>query len=121
MLFKKRLTEENLVGIWKHSLLPSWGVITITNKDGHKENKTFNNYHVEIFNFKSNGAFTFGEYTNNGPFFEDKGLWRLSEDKARIELSYDNGETISIDIRNFDGRSFITTSALGNDFMFTKE
>lgn len=121
MLFKKRLTEENLVGIWKHPILASWGSISITNKDGHNEDKTFNNYHFEIFNFKSNGVFTFGEYTNNGPLFESTGYWRLSSDKTRIELSYENGEAGSIDIRNFDGKTFITTSVLGNDFKFTKE
>lgn len=121
MLFKKRLTEKNLVGIWKHPLLASWGNIDVTDKDGNSRVNSFQNYHNEIFNFKPDGTFTFGEYGQNGPMYEAKGWWNLSADKTRIELSYENGEASSIDIRNFDGKSFITTSALGNNFKFTKE
>ena len=121
MLFKKRLTKENLVGVWKHQLLASWGNISITNKDGHTEEKPFNNYNYEVINFKHDGSFTFGEYGQSGPLYEVKGWWTLSVDKTRIEFSYQNGEKGSIDIRDFDGNSFITTSIQGNDFKYIRQ
>ncbi len=121
MLFKKRLNEENLIGIWKHPILASWGSISITSKDGTNTDQPFHDYHDEIFNFKADRTFTVGEYGKGGALYEARGTWRLSADKRRIEFLYDNGESISIDIREFDGRSFITTSIQGNDFKFTKE
>ena len=45
----------------------------------------------------------------------------MSTDKKNIVFSYEDGETSSIDIREFDGTSFITTSREGNDFKFTKK
>ena len=53
--------------------------------------------------------------------YEVEGKWKLIEDKKRLEFSFDNGQTSSIDIREFDGNSFVTTSREGNDFKYTKE
>ena len=64
--------------------------------------------------------FVFGEY-GQSPLYEVEGRWELTEDKQRLVFSFDNGETSSIDIREFDGNSFVTTSKEGNDFKYTKE
>jgi hypothetical protein len=69
---------------------------------------------------KNDGTFVFGEYGNT-PLYEVEGRWNLSDDNERIMFSYDNGETSSIDIREFDGNSFVTTSREGNNFKYTKE
>lgn len=121
LFFKKELSEKNLVGVWKHPLIGTRGNIEIVSSEGTKQNHSFINYHFEIFNFKSDKTFTFGEYTSSGPLYEVQGRWRLSSDKKNIELSYDNGETSLFDIRKFDGKSFVTTSIQGNDFLYTKE
>lgn len=122
MLFKKKLTEKNLVGVWKHPILASWGSIEISGgKTTPSQSKPFQNYNIEIFTFRENGTFTFGEYTKSGPLYEGCGRWALSYDKTSIIFTYDNGETNRIDIREFNGDSFITTSIQGNDFKFTKE
>lgn len=119
--FNKKINEKTIVGVWKHPLMGSGGNIEIVSKDGTKQNQSFVNYHFEIFNLKSDKTFTFGEYTRNGALYEVQGHWRLSSDNKNLELSYDNGETSRIDIRKFDGKSFVTTSIQGNDFLFTKE
>lgn len=111
LLFGKKLSEENLIGTWKHPLLASW--VNINGSPSY-------NYHDEIFVFKADKTFTFGEYGKSGALFEEKGTWKLSIDKTKIELTYESGEHSSIDIRKFNGSSFITTSIQGNDFVFKK-
>ena len=110
--FKKKLSEEGLIGIWKHSIQAS--IIRLN------EN-VFANYNNEIFKFNANRTFTFGEYSRNGPLYEVKGTWRLNIDKTRIELFFDDGQANSIDIRDYDGKTFITTSMEGNNFTYIKE
>ena len=105
-------TKEQLVGTWKHTFVAS--SVNINNGEPITQN------HSEIFRFKSDGTFVFGEY-GDSPLFEVEGKWQLSEDKKYLVLSYDNGETVRIDIRDFDGNSFVTTSMQGNDFQFIKE
>lgn len=104
-------SKEKLVGKWVHPMYV--GGIEINGK-------TTPIYNNEIFVFKSDGTFVFGEYDGAKPLFEVEGSWVLSKDKKKIVLIYDDGETSSIDIRQFDGKSFVTTSMQGNDFKFTK-
>ena len=66
-------------------------------------------------------TFSFGEYGKSRPLYEVKGRWRLSNDGKFIELFYEDGEKSSIDIRDFKGNSFITTSTQGKDFKFIKD
>ena len=104
-------SKEQLIGTWKHPI--SVGSVKVDN-----ESTTVYNY--EIFKFKGDGTFVFGEY-GQSPLYEVEGRWELTEDKQRLVFSFDNGETSSIDIREFDGNSFVTTSKEGNDFKYTKE
>jgi hypothetical protein len=106
-------SKDQLVGTWKHPI--QVGAISIN--EGEEVSPVYNN---EIFKFNEDGTFVFGEY-GDSPLYEVEGNWELSSDKKRIEFSYESGETSSIDIREFDGTSFITTSREGNDFKFTKE
>jgi hypothetical protein len=110
--FSKKLSEEGLIGIWKHPI--GGGKVTANGKE------VFNIYTYEIFHFNANRTFTFGEY-GYSTLYEVKGTWRLSNDKARIELFFDDGESNCIDIRDYDGKTFITTSREGNNFKYTKE
>lgn len=104
-------SEEQLIGTWKHPI--QVGSI-IENGD------TIPVYNNEIFQFKGDGTFVFGEY-GASPLYEANGHWELSEDKTHLLFSFDDGQTSSIDIREFDGSTFITTSREGNDFKYTKE
>ena len=117
MLFKKTPSETQLVGVWKHRILASWASIEVNSRRIDLPN----NYNEEIFNFRPDGSFTFGEYSGSGPLYEVRGYWRLSPDKSRLLFSYLDGETSSIDIRDYTGRSFVTTSLEGNDFKYVKE
>lgn len=117
MLFKKKLTEKNLVGIWKHPILASWVSFEVSGV----ATEPFQNYNIEIINFRANGTFTFGEYGKSGPLYQGSGRWALSNDKTSVLFTYDNGETSYIDIREFNGNSFITTSSQGNNSMFTRQ
>lgn len=112
-LFGNTITEKKLVGVWKHRILASW--VSINDGPVH------NNYHYEIFNFRSDNTFSFGEYGPSNPLYEVSGKWRLSNDRKYIELTYPTGELYNIDIRDFKGDSFITTSKEGKDFKFVKE
>lgn len=109
---KEQLSEEMLIGTWKHPI--EVGAYSIN--DG--ENVPL--YTYEILQLKGDGSFVFGEYGKH-PLYEVKGNWKLSDDKTRLEMSFDDGETSSIDIREFNGNSFITTSREGNDFKYVKE
>lgn len=113
MLFSKKLTESNLVGVWKHPILASQFRIN--------GGATRSIYNDEIFVLRADGTFTFGEYSSNGPLYESKGTWRTSDDRKWLVFSFPGGETSSMDIRNFDGRSFVTTSREGNKFKYTKQ
>lgn len=106
-------SKEQLIGTWKHPI--SVGSVNVNNS---AESTTV--YTYEIFKFKGDGTFVFGEY-GQSPLYEVEGRWELTEDKQRLVFSFDNGETSSIDIREFDGDSFVTTSKEGNDFKYTKE
>lgn len=107
-------SKEQLVGTWKHPI--QIGAISINESE-----EATPLYNDEIFTFNEDGTFVFGEYGESSPIYEVKGNWNLSNDKKRIEFSYETGETSSIDIREFDGTSFVTTSMKGNDYKFTKE
>ena len=104
---------DKLVGTWKHPI--QVGSINVN------EGESTSLYNYEIFKFKGDGSFVFGEYDGQSPLYEVEGNWKLSDDKTRIEFSYESGETSSIDIREFTGNSFITTSREGNDFLYTKD
>lgn len=106
-------SKEQLIGTWKHPIK----VGSLSINDG-PESAPY--YTYEIFKFKGDGTFVFGEY-GQSPLYEVEGRWELTEDKQRLVFSFDNGETSSIDIREFDGNSFVTTSKEGNDFTYTKE
>ena len=106
-------SKEQLIGTWKHPIK----VGSLSINDG-PESAPY--YTYEIFKFKGDGTFVFGEY-GQSPLYEVEGRWELTEDKQRLVFSFDNGETSSIDIREFDGNSFVTTSKEGNDFKYTKE
>ena len=105
-------SKEQLIGTWKHPIQAGW----VSMNDGEKMYQ----YNYEIFRFKEDGTFVFGEYSDS-PLYEVNGRWELSDDKQSLVFSYDDGQTSVIDIREFDGNSFITTSREGNDFKFTKE
>lgn len=111
---QEQLSKEQLIGTWKHPI--NVGSININNS---AESTALYNY--EIFKFKNDGTFVFGEYDGQSPLYEVKGRWELTEDKHRLVFTYDDGETSSIDVREFDGDSFVTTSKEGNDFKYTKE
>ena len=106
-------SRQQLIGTWKHPI--SVGSVNVNNG---AESTTV--YTYEIFKFKGDGTFVFGEY-GQSPLYEVEGKWELSEDKQRLVFSFDGGETSSIDIREFTGDSFVTTSKEGNDFKYTKE
>jgi hypothetical protein len=110
---QKQPSKEQLVGTWKHPI--SVGSVNVNNG---AESTTV--YTYEIFKFKGDGTFVFGEY-GQSPLYEVEGRWELTEDKQRLAFSFDNGETSSIDIREFTGNTFVTTSKEGNDFTYTKE
>lgn len=105
-------SKEQLIGTWKHPIEAGW----VSMNEGEKMYQ----YNYEIFRFKEDGTFLFGEY-GDSPLYEVNGCWELSDDKKSLVFSYDDGETSSIDIREFTGDSFITTSREGNDFKYTKE
>ena len=109
---EQRPSRELLIGTWKHPIEAGWASMN----DGEKMYQ----YNTEIFRFKEDGTFVFGEY-GDSPLFEVNGRWELSDDKKSLVFSYEDGETSSIDIREFDGNSFITTSREGHDFKYTKE
>ena len=90
---------------------------TVSINDSKEVTPVYNN---EIFTFNEDGTFVFGEY-GDSLLYEVTGIWEVSTDKKNIVFSYEDGETSSIDIREFDGTSFITTSREGNDFKFTKK
>ena len=106
-------SREQLIGTWKHPI--SAGSVNVNNG---AESTTV--YTYEIFKFKGDGTFVFGEY-GQSPLYEVEGRWELTEDKQGLVFTFDNGETSSIDIREFTGDSFVTTSKEGNDFKYTKE
>ncbi len=110
--FKTKLSEKGLIGIWKHSIQ----AFTLRINDN-----VFASYNNEIFKFNANRTFTFGEYSGNNALYEIKGTWRLNSDKTRIELLFDNGHVNSIDVRDYDGKTFIATSIEGNKFIYVKE
>ncbi len=113
--------NEQLVGTWIHPI--NVGLVSINVNNGSDKTAS-DSYNYEIFKFKDDGTFVFGEYGGSGgqsPLYEVEGKWKLTEDKKRLEFSFDNGQTSSIDIREFDGNSFVTTSREGNDFKYTKE
>jgi len=91
MFFRKKLSEEGLIGIWKHPIEASRVSINGGN--------VVSNYNYEIFQFKANRTFSFGEYSKRGALYEVKGNWKLSNDKTRIEFFFDDGDKQSIDIR----------------------
>lgn len=106
-------SREQLIGTWKHPI--NVGFINVNN--GTESTPIYN---YEIFKFKGDGTFVFGEY-GQSPLYEVEGKWELTEDKQRLVFSFDDGETSSIDIREFTGNTFVTTSKEGNDFTYTKE
>ena len=106
-------SREQLIGTWKHPI--NVGSINVNN--GTESTPIYN---YEIFKFKGDGTFVFGEY-GQSPLYEVEGQWELTEDKQRLVFSFDDGETSSIDIREFTGNTFVTTSKEGNDFTYTKE
>lgn len=106
-------SREQLIGTWKHPIN-----VGSTNVNNGTESTPIYNY--EIFKFKGDGTFVFGEY-GQSPLYEVEGKWELTEDKQRLVFSFDDGETSSIDIREFTGNTFVTTSKEGNDFTYTKE
>ena len=105
-------SKEQLIGTWKHPIQAGW----VSTNEGEK---IYQN-NCEIFRFKEDGTFVFGEY-GDSPLYEVNGRWELSEDKKSLVFTFDDGQTSSIDIREFDGNSFITTSREGKDFKYTKE
>ena len=105
--------KEQLIGTWKHPI--SVGSVNVNND---ADSTTV--YTYEIFKFKEDGTFVLGEY-GQSPLYEVEGKWELTEDKQSLVFTFDNGETSSIDIREFDDDSFVTTSKEGNDFKYTKE
>ena len=106
-------SREQLIGTWKHPI--NVGSINVNN--GTESTPIYN---YEIFKFKGDGTFVFGEY-GQSPLYEVEGKWELTEDKQRLVFSFDDGETSSIDIKEFTGNTFVTTSKEGNDFTYTKE
>lgn len=106
------ISEEALVGSWKHPI----------ESKIHLGEEVISSFTYEIFKLKADKTFTLGEYgKKNNAFYENKGTWKLSNNKQRIEVTYDDGEKANFDVRNYDGTSFVTTSKMGNDFKFTKE
>lgn len=109
-------SKEKLIGTWSHPL--QVGQIEINTDDGKKIQDIYN---YEIFKFFGDGTFVMGEYDGSKPLYEVNGRWDLSDDNKYLLFSYEDGSSSHIDIRKFDGKSFVTTSRQGNDFLFTKE
>lgn len=110
---KQQPSKSNMVGTWKHPLVAS--VVSVNDGDPIS---IVNN---EIITLKEDGTFVMGEYGPSSTVYEVTGTWNLSDDKTLLEFTFEDGETNSIDIREFTGDSFVTTSIQGNDFKFTKE
>ena len=70
-------SKEQLIGTWKHPI--SVGSVNVNN-----ESTTVYNY--EIFKFKGDGTFVFGEY-GQSPLYEVEGRWELTEDKQRLVVT----------------------------------
>jgi len=51
--------------------------------------------------------------------YEVAGTYKVDNDKGGINLYVDSGQSF-IDVRKFDGNTFVTTSLQGNDFLYTK-
>jgi hypothetical protein len=111
--------ENGLIGIWKHPITSN-AQISVNGKNVSNGPSIVS---YEILRLKADKTFTFGEYgANHGDaFYEAHGKWQLSDNKDKLEFTYEDGERGSIDIRKYDGKSFITTSREGNDFKFDKE
>jgi hypothetical protein len=114
--------ENGLIGIWKHPITSNVQ-ISVKGKDASKSNEQSIVVSYERLRLKADKTFIFGEYSakDSSPYYEVHGKWQLSNNKARLEFIYENGERGDIDIRKYDGKSFITTSREGNDFKFNKE
>ena len=117
----KTLSEDGLIGVWKRAI-ETKSQLTAEYEDGRKVPSNVSTYTYEIFRFNANRTFSFGEYGSSlGAFYEYHGTWRLNNDKTKLELFFDDGVNNSIDIRDYDGRSFIITSEKGDDAKYTKE
>lgn len=110
---KQQPNKSNMVGTWKHPLVAS--VVSVNDGDPIS---IVNN---EIITLKEDGTFVMGEYGPSSTIYEVTGTWNLSDDKTLLEFTFEDGETNSIDIREFTGDSFVTTSIQGKDYKFTKE
>lgn len=113
---QQKPSKEKLIGTWTHPI--KIGQVEINTDNGNNFQDLYNN---EIFKFYGDGTFVMGEYSGSKPLYEVNGRWDLSDDKKYLLFTYEDGSTSQIDIRGFDGNSFVTTSIQGNDFLYTKE
>ena len=114
MFFKKKHPRDHLVGVWKHTDF-GYGADLIV--DGRMTSTRV--YITDVITFNWNGTFSRTEEGVRHPFRET-GTWVLSQDGNYVTLTYSSGEIIQLDIRNFNGRTFTTSSCLGNDLVYTK-
>ena len=79
-------SKEQLIGTWKHPI--QTGSFSINGE----ETPVFNN---EIFQFKGDGTFVFGEY-GASPLYEANGHWELSEDKKTSSFLLMMGKQVAL-------------------------
>ena len=79
-------SQEQLIGTWKHPI--QTGSFSINGE----ETPVFNN---EIFQFKGDGTFVFGEY-GASPLYEANGHWELSEDKKTSSFLLMMGKQVAL-------------------------
>lgn len=117
MLFKRKPTEDDMVGVWKTVINTGYAdIIVNNNRVSHTDN--FSTIKIKL---QSNGLFIMGEYPNGiTPLYENSGRWSLSNDREWLQFHYSDGEMDRMDIRHFKGNTFTTTSKNGKDLTFLK-
>lgn len=111
------VSEKDFIGVWEHAI-ESQSSVEINGKKMDMGSTT-----VERFNFTDKENFTFGEYsTSSGKaLYSVSGKWSYDSDSKQLAFEYPDGSKMQMDVREFDGSSFITTSKMGNDFKFEKK
>ena len=115
MLFKRKPSRDEMVGIWKQTSLAYGGDVII---NGRKS--SFQAYTTNVITLNRNGTFTIAEEGVRHSSFVEKGTWNLSADRGWLIFTHNTGEIIRMDIRDFKGNSFTTSSIMGNDLVFKR-
>lgn len=109
------LTGDKLIGTWEHPIETKMSYSVDEGAENEFISRTY-----ERFVFKEDQTYIFGEYDkNNKALYEVAGTYKIDNDKGGINLYVDSDQSF-LDVRKFDGNTFVTTSLQGNDFLYTK-